>query len=155
MLLGCTAVLQGYIHFAVLEEVFPRILVLALQRGDHDLLFVREAQELLFARVEQHTPERSQLFKAVVEDNLTAVLGDHSDVRRIHEDDVKHGDGKAGWNLVLCGCHAPLFLNVLDLLKLSPFICSPITVQHKFRLVIRVRINLPLIFFIRPGASND
>ena len=49
LLFGCPTVLQCNVYFAVLEEEFPGILVLALKRRDHDFLLMREAEQLILA----------------------------------------------------------------------------------------------------------
>jgi len=122
LLFGSAAVFESVIDVAVFKEIFPGVLVLSLQRGDHNLLLVGEAEKLVLACVEEDATQRSQLLKTVVVDDLATVFGDDCYVGRVHKDDVEHRDSEARRHLVFGRGHTALFHQVFDLLQLGTFV---------------------------------
>ena len=94
---------QCSLDVSFLEVVLPSFLVLAMKACHHYPLLMREGEHVVLASVENDTTKGFKLFKAIVVDDLAADLGDDSDISRIHEQDVEHGDGEARWDLVLAG----------------------------------------------------
>jgi len=100
-LLAVAAVIQCSLYVSLLQEVLPSVLIFAFKRRNHDLLLVREGEQLMLVSVEQDSSEGLQLLKTIVVNDLSADLRHDRDVGGIHKENVEHGDCEASWHFIL------------------------------------------------------
>ena len=120
-LLAVAAVVKCGLYVSLLQEVLPGVLIFAFERCNHDLLLVREGEQLMLVSVEQDSSEGLQLLKTIVVNDLSADLRHDRDVGRIHKENVEHGDCEASWHFILRWLQSSFFFDLVDVLKLILF----------------------------------